>query len=177
MDYFVLKFNKFFYYYLHEPFQSVVTCNIGKILINGGRIQELLSITVWYFVIIQVRAILEKTVVSFLSLFRILLHNKENLLKSTRPMHIKSFFSEYYLSQKSLRMYIIHTHSIVFKAVFKIAFLLLRDWVDFHPEEVVWFWGRRCCENRIRIINQNNHTWSQIVYKAVFKIVFLLLMF
>ena len=67
---------------------------------------------VWYFVIIQVRDILEKTVVSFLSLFRILLHNKENLLKSTRPMHIKSFFSEYYLSQKSLRMYIIHTHAI-----------------------------------------------------------------
>ena len=84
-----------------------------------------------YFVIIQVRDILEKTVVSFLSLFRILLHNKENLLKSTRPMHIKSFFSEYYLSQKSLRMYIIHTHTIVFKAVFKIAFLLLGDWVDF----------------------------------------------
>ena len=130
-------FNKFFYYYLHERFQWVVTCNIGKILINGGKIQELQSITARYFVIIQVRDILEKTVVSFLSLFRILLHNKENLLKSTRPMHIKSFFSEYYLSQKSLRMYIIHTHSIVFKAVFKIAFLLLRYWVDFHPEEVV----------------------------------------
>ena len=46
-------------------------------------------------------------------------------------MHIKSFFSEYYLSQKSLRMYIIHKHTTVFKAVFKIAFSLLRDWDDF----------------------------------------------
>ena len=95
-----------------------------------------------HFVIIQVRDILEKTVVSFLSLFRILLHNKENLLKSTRPMHIKSFFSEYYLSQKSLRMYIIHIvlHTIVFKAVFKIAFLLLRDWVDFKEMCVVIYY-------------------------------------